>query len=237
MAGADAGLRTGDLKTGLDWLEMSMAFTNPEFLVSTDWLAEHLAGDDVRVFETTVFLRPRYGGGYRIESGRGEYEAEHVPGAGFLIEIKTDMCSRREGQQEYLSRARERRMVCILSELKEIAKASKSRKKYFHLLNALSEMGLMGLPRELEEMMLSENIRGSTKLIGEIDVRHSTDSQIEVIFVQPKKDGAGARRGFQCISFHKFAKSIKSSGELGYLLARYLRRWKADAGMWPPKHA
>ena len=61
-----------------------MAFANPEFLVSTDWLAEHLADDDIRVFETTVFLRPRDGGGYRVESGRSEYEAGHVPGAGFL---------------------------------------------------------------------------------------------------------------------------------------------------------
>ena len=82
--GADTGLRPGDLKTTPDRLEMIMAFANPEFLVSTDWLAEHLGDDDVRVFETTVFLRPRDGGGYRVESGRGEYESGHVPGAGFL---------------------------------------------------------------------------------------------------------------------------------------------------------
>ena len=82
--GTDTGLRAGDLKTTPDWLEMIMAFANPEFLVSTDWLAEHLAEDDVRVFETTVFLRPRDGGGYRVESGRSEYESGHIPGAGFL---------------------------------------------------------------------------------------------------------------------------------------------------------
>ena len=61
-----------------------MTFTHPKFLVSTDWLADHLTDDDVRVFETTVFLRLREGGGYRVESGRGEYESGHVPGAGFL---------------------------------------------------------------------------------------------------------------------------------------------------------
>ncbi len=63
---------------------MIIAFTHPEFLVSTDWLAEHLSDDDVRVFETTVFLHPRDGGGYRVESGRREYEAGHIPGSGFL---------------------------------------------------------------------------------------------------------------------------------------------------------
>ena len=59
-----------------------MAFAHPEFLVSTDWLAEHLTDDDVRVFETTVFLRRLDGGGFRVESGRGEYESGHIPGAG-----------------------------------------------------------------------------------------------------------------------------------------------------------
>ena len=63
-------------------------------------------------------------------------------------------------------------MACILSELKEIVKASKSRKKYFHLFSALSEMGLLGLTRELEERVLRWTTRGSTKLIAEIDVRY-----------------------------------------------------------------
>ncbi|MXZ45462.1 MAG: sulfurtransferase [Chloroflexi bacterium] len=64
-------------------LEQTMAFAHPEFLVSTDWLAEHLADDDVRVFESTVFLR-RDDSGFRVEPGRGEYESGHIPGAGFL---------------------------------------------------------------------------------------------------------------------------------------------------------
>ena len=60
-----------------------MAFAHPEFLVSTDWLADHLADDDVRVFESTVFLRPG-DRGFRVESGRSEYESGHIAGAGFL---------------------------------------------------------------------------------------------------------------------------------------------------------
>jgi thiosulfate/3-mercaptopyruvate sulfurtransferase len=60
-----------------------MAFAHPEFLVSADWLAEHLTDDDVRVFETTVFLH-RSDGGVRAESGRSEYETGHIPGSGFL---------------------------------------------------------------------------------------------------------------------------------------------------------
>ena len=60
-----------------------MAFAHPEYLVSTDWLAERLDDDDVLVFETTVHLH-RSEGGVRAESGRAQYDAGHVPGAGFL---------------------------------------------------------------------------------------------------------------------------------------------------------
>ena len=67
-----------------DWLYTIMTFANPEFLVSTDWLAEHLEDNTLRIFETTVFLHPRDSGGYRVESGRYEYETGHIPGAGFL---------------------------------------------------------------------------------------------------------------------------------------------------------
>ena len=61
-----------------------MAFANPELLVSTDWLAEHLDDPDLRVFECTVFLRPREGGGYRVEGGVAEWQSGHIPGSGFL---------------------------------------------------------------------------------------------------------------------------------------------------------
>ncbi len=53
-------------------------------LVSTDWLATHLRDSDLRVYDTTVHLRPATPGPYRIESGRADYDAAHVPGAGFL---------------------------------------------------------------------------------------------------------------------------------------------------------
>ena len=60
-----------------------MAFAHPEYLVSTHWLSEHLGDDDVRVFETTVFLH-RGDGTVRAESGRSAYETGHIPGSGFL---------------------------------------------------------------------------------------------------------------------------------------------------------
>ena len=55
-----------------------------DHLVSTAWLAERLGDPDLRVFDVTVHLRPATSGPYRIESGRADYEAAHIPGAAFL---------------------------------------------------------------------------------------------------------------------------------------------------------
>lgn len=53
-------------------------------LVSTAWLETHLKDPDLRIFDVTVHLRPATPGPYRIESGRADYEAGHIPGAAFL---------------------------------------------------------------------------------------------------------------------------------------------------------
>jgi thiosulfate/3-mercaptopyruvate sulfurtransferase len=60
---------------------------HPEALVSTAWLAAHLDDPDLRVFECTTYLRyaePGEDVPYHPEAGRADYEAGHIPGAGFL---------------------------------------------------------------------------------------------------------------------------------------------------------
>ncbi|HZA66821.1 MAG TPA: sulfurtransferase [Geminicoccaceae bacterium] len=60
---------------------------HPEALVQTDWLEAHLSDPDLRVFECTTYLRyaePGAGVPYHPEAGRADYEAGHIPGAGFL---------------------------------------------------------------------------------------------------------------------------------------------------------
>lgn len=52
-------------------------------LVSTQWLADHLDDEDLVVLECTVRTEEIDGGGLRNESGRADFDAGHVPGAGF----------------------------------------------------------------------------------------------------------------------------------------------------------
>lgn len=54
-------------------------------LVSTDWLAQNIDNDSLRIFDATVLLTPNDPDpGYTIVSGRDAWAASHIPGAGFM---------------------------------------------------------------------------------------------------------------------------------------------------------
>jgi len=72
---------------------MTVAYQHPDAIVSTDWLAVNLADPSVRVFECTTYLLYRPPGSdvpYDVGSGRDDYQAGHIPGAGFL-DIQNDL--------------------------------------------------------------------------------------------------------------------------------------------------
>ena len=56
-------------------------FVHPEFLVETDWLAQHL--DDVVVLDCTTHLIPDPKTTYVVKPGREDFERGHIPGAQF----------------------------------------------------------------------------------------------------------------------------------------------------------
>lgn len=59
-------------------------FVHPEFIVETDWLADHLNDPNVRVLDcTTHLMPPTKSGPYDVLSGRADFEKGHIPGAGF----------------------------------------------------------------------------------------------------------------------------------------------------------
>ncbi len=60
---------------------------DPDALVQTEWLAAHLDHPQLRIFDCTTYLRPAQpatNAPYQIVSGREDYDAAHIPGAGFL---------------------------------------------------------------------------------------------------------------------------------------------------------
>lgn len=61
-------------------------YRHPEAIVTGDWLEAHLGDPDLRIYDCTTYLRYEEGTGrpYRVEPGRADYEAGHIPGAVFL---------------------------------------------------------------------------------------------------------------------------------------------------------
>ena len=71
-----------------------MAYTNPHYLVDTDWLASHLAEPNLRIYDCTTHLihqnDPALPGPYRVQSGLEDYLQGHIPGAAF-IDLQEDL--------------------------------------------------------------------------------------------------------------------------------------------------
>lgn len=59
---------------------------NPDALVSTDWLSDHLGDPDVRVFDCSTVLQFEEGGKrpYRVLHCATEHQEGHIPGAGYF---------------------------------------------------------------------------------------------------------------------------------------------------------
>ncbi|HYZ22033.1 MAG TPA: sulfurtransferase [Rhodopila sp.] len=58
-------------------------FAHPEFLVETDWLAQHLGDPGVVVLDCTTHLIPDPKLTYTVKPGREDFERGHIPGAQF----------------------------------------------------------------------------------------------------------------------------------------------------------
>lgn len=59
-------------------------FAHPEYLVTTDWLAGHLADPNVVVLDCTTHLIPDPKITYEVKPGREDFEKAHIPGAQFV---------------------------------------------------------------------------------------------------------------------------------------------------------
>ena len=66
---------------------IQMPFKNPQYLVETEWLADHLDDPDIRIIDCTAYM-PNYfeesaADKVEIVSGREHWEEGHIPGSGF----------------------------------------------------------------------------------------------------------------------------------------------------------
>ena len=147
----------------------------------------------------------------------------------FLVELKTDMASRREEQDKTLRYAERRGMKKLIIDVLEICTATNQKPKYVHLLSLLSEVGLLDYKEALWPVR-----QGYSALLKEMteEVKRPRHwPSLEVVYVQPRVPEIP-----KVIDFEQFADAIERSGRVGLVFADHLRKWASlDAGCPEPR--
>ena len=148
----------------------------------------------------------------------------------FLVELKTDLGSRRDRQDAYLDRARGVGFRAVVEGIVQLAYAARKHRthmaKYLHLLRVLDGLGFVKLPDDLEAYVFAENRTGLTRKLEAITVA-SLDPPITILYVQPTRTGDDQQE----IDFLTFAEVVERQEDpVSRMFAEYLRRWTWPAG-------
>ena len=128
-----------------------------------------------------------------------------------FVELKTDMKSRREQQDIYLSQARQKGMVALLEGLELIYDATRQRAKYQALFEQLSQAGFLRSP-----------------ISHRLDIIRR-EYKIEIAYIQPEQDDSP---GATVITFGEIARLVgRKRDALSQRFAASLETWaEVEAG-------
>lgn len=130
----------------------------------------------------------------------------------FLIELKTDIKSRNEKQDDAYERAKKMGLRWLVDGIIDIRckNSTDQPQKYDKLLALLAELGLVSF--EEGQRKIVEPYKNT---VGE------PEPCIEVLYIQPRNPSSENN----VITFCQFAKAIEGHGEVATLFAGFLRRW------------
>lgn len=129
----------------------------------------------------------------------------------YLVELKTDVGSRRDVQDAYLTQATVVSFQELLGGLLKIALASKSVNKYRNLIALFTKQGFLSANEELDQVVVLPKSNGV---------------KLQIVYVQPDPHD-----GYDVIDFEEAATFIETQGAMGQTFARHLRRWRSRAGV------
>lgn len=109
-----------------------------------------------------------------------------------LIELKTDIYSRKPKQDEYLAQTREIGMLKLLQDLQLICVATKAKNKYLYLLKELMKIGIIEIRNDdgnilTIEKMTKENIGMFMRNLSIIPVK--VEDKPRIVYIQPIGNG------------------------------------------------
>jgi len=120
----------------------------------------------------------------------------------FLIELKTDIGSRREKQDDYLRAVTKIGISKVIQGLVDIFRATNRKRKYFHLLKMLEDIGIIELPSQLQSKVFSKNRVELNILIGKMKII-APINKCKVVYLQPTGNSDDV------ITFNEFSRLIQ----------------------------
>lgn len=140
----------------------------------------------------------------------------------FLVELKTDIGSRREKQDDYLRAVADVGLAALIQGLIEIFRTTNKKRKYFHLFKMLEDAGIIELPSQLQPKVFSRNMSGVMAIMRQVKIIRPVE-QIRVVYLQPTGEGenvinfnefGGLIEGFDDPITQRFVESLKTWSEI-----------------------
>lgn len=153
------------------------------------------------------------------------YKADYLAiskdgGRAFLIELKTDMKSRRKKQDDAYKRAENMGLRRLVEEIIRIRRKTKQQRKYGELLDLLAKLDIVCPAAKRKSLFSKQKINEYRNMV------EKSEPNIEILYIQPESSSTN-----NVITFYQFADAIEGRGEVATLFAGYLRRWaKIKAG-------
>jgi hypothetical protein len=143
----------------------------------------------------------------------------------FFVELKTDVRSRRDVQDEYLIAAQKAGFRRVVEAIREIILHSSSYQKYFHLASALERLGFLRIPPETKDFMYPKPRQGLTRCLERIEVTELAPA-IEILYLQPVATGEAG-----CLGFAQLAAYVSQFPDpFSQRFAEHLLLWTEAAG-------
>lgn len=138
------------------------------------------------------------------------------------VELKTDNSSRNEQQDKNLKKTNGAGFNKLLQGVLDLLLGSRSRGKYFSLLDHLSMLGLVEIPDKVKDIMKGSGQKGIGNAVRSIAIT-STVKKTRVIYVQP--DGNGE----DVVNFNEFREVVKRHMDpISVRFEKSLERWASE---------
>jgi hypothetical protein len=138
-----------------------------------------------------------------------------------LVELKTEIMSRRPEQDEYLLAAQKVGIPSLLDGLLDIFRATNAKRKYFYLLTQLESMGLLFIPKSVKEIRTRPSLYGLNADVPSIkNMAKEKVNKTLVVYVQPHGHAS------DIISFSEVAEVVRRHDDpVSQRFADSLSKW------------